>query len=70
MTRTYVESSMFSSVGYDCDTAILEVEYKKSGQIWQYFDVPQYVHEEMMAGTSIGKYFNANILKQYSEGRV
>ena len=60
MERQYVESSMISSIGYDSDNAILEIEFKSKGVVWQYYDVPQYVYDEMMGSNSIGKYFHAH----------
>lgn len=70
MERAYVESSMITSIGFDNSTCILEVEFKKNGQVWQYFDVPESTYLEMKAASSCGKYFNANILKHFSESRV
>lgn len=40
MERQYVESSMITSIGYDPDGAILEIEFKSNGNTWQYYDVP------------------------------
>jgi hypothetical protein len=68
MERQNVNSSMATSVGYDSTTSTLEIEFK-AGEIWQYFDVPENVYNEMMSG-SIGKYFLANIKNQYRESRV
>jgi hypothetical protein len=45
MEREFVNSSMISSIGYDYDMAILEVEFKNNHQIWHYFDVPSYIFE-------------------------
>ncbi len=68
MEREYVESSMITSIGYD--NSILEIEFKSNGQVWQYFDVPEYVYHEMMAADSHGKYFHKNIKGHYMESRV
>lgn len=69
MERTYVESSHIQSIGYDPDNAILEIEFKKNGAIYQYYDVPQYEYDELMNAESKGKYFNKNI-KSYQCQRV
>jgi hypothetical protein len=69
MDRQKVDSSMAASVGYDSDTSTLEIEFRKTGEVWQYYDVPKDVFNEMMGG-SIGKYFQSNIKNQYSENRV
>ncbi len=69
MDRQSVDSSMASSVGYDPTTSTLEIEFRKNGEVWQYFEVPESVYYEMMSG-SIGKYFLANIKTHYAESRV
>jgi hypothetical protein len=70
MIRDYVNSSMIMSVGYDYDTAILEVEFKKNHQIWDYYDVPLYIFEQLRTSESCGKFFLSSIRGQYREGRV
>ena len=42
-----VESSNLASVGYDAKGQILEIEFNHGG-LYQYFDVPQEVHDELM----------------------
>ena len=69
MERQNVDSSMATSVGYDPSTSILEIEFKSNGEIWQYYDVPENVYQEMM-NDSIGKYFLSYIRGQYAESRV
>jgi hypothetical protein len=39
MDRTPVSSSNLSSVGYDPDEQILEIEFN-GGRVYQYYDVP------------------------------
>lgn len=69
MERESVQSSMIRSLGYDSNTSTLEVEFN-SGAVWQYYDVPEGVYYDMKNSSSIGKYFHANIRKQYSESQV
>ena len=69
MERQYVDSSMIKSIGYDSNSATLEIEFKNGGAIWQYYDVPEYVYNELMI-PSHGKYFLQNIKCQYSENKV
>ena len=61
MNRTEVDSSQIKSVGYDEATLMLEVEFRYSGSVYTYFDVPKSEYDAMMAAESVGKYFNANI---------
>jgi hypothetical protein len=71
MERTAVESSQLVSVGYNAEKQILEIEFKGGG-VYQYFDVPEHIHRELLAGArivkeggiesaSIGRYFGQNI---------
>lgn len=64
MERQSVESSNLASVGYDAENEILEVEFKHGG-VYQYFDVPIHVNEELMNADSHGVYFSANIRNDY-----
>ncbi len=64
MKRQTVESSNLASIGYDSENEILEIEFNHGG-IYQYFDVPHNVYEELMNAESHGKYFSANIRNNY-----
>jgi hypothetical protein len=70
MDRKPIDSSMISSIGYDSSSGTLEIEFKKGGAIWQYFDVPEHIWNDFEFTASHGKYFLANIKNQYREGRV
>lgn len=70
MERQYIDSSMILSIGYDIQLSILEIEFKSNNQVWQYFDVPEYIWYEMESTTSKGKYFHSNIKGKYSENRI
>jgi hypothetical protein len=69
MDREYVESSMITSIGYDTNTSTLEIEFKSTGAVWQYYDFPENLWYEFKAG-SLGKFWNANIKDQYRENQV
>ena len=64
-----VSSSMIPSIGYGAAIEALEVEFHKTG-LYQYFNVPSFVYEEMMAAPLQGIYFNANIKNQYQYERL
>ncbi len=66
MERKYVESTMIESIGYDFSTGTLEIEFKSSHAIWQYSDFPEYMWYEFESAESIGKYFHANINKEFT----
>jgi len=69
VNRVPVESNTLKSVGHDSKTSTLEVEFH-NGNIYQYFDVPQAVHSELMRAPSIGKFFGSQIKGQYRYGKV
>lgn len=64
MERELVSSSNLASVGYDADSETLEVEFT-GGSVYQYFNVPTFMHERMMAADSIGIFFNAEVRNAY-----
>ena len=67
MRRISVESSNLGSVGYEQGT--LEIQFNWGG-VYQYYDVPEKVYEELMNADSHGVYFNANIKGEYDYERV
>ena len=69
MNRYNVASSSVKSVGYDSWTETLEVEFL-SGSRYQYYGVPQQMHEQMMQAPSKGRFLNAYIKNQYPYSRV
>lgn len=54
--RIPVVSSNIASVGYDAEKKVLEIEFHH-GAIYQYFDVPVRVYEELMNSAAKGSYF-------------
>ena len=69
MKRTHVESSNIESIGYDLRSQTLEIEFL-NGTIYQYFDVPERIFEELMVADSHGRYLNANIKGIYRYSKV
>ena len=69
MEREPVSSSNIAAVGYDPDSETLEVEFKTSG-IYQYFNVPAFMFERLVAADSVGKFFNAEIRDAYPCARL
>ncbi len=70
MEREYIESSMITSIGYDSNIAVLEIEFKGNGAVWQYYDVPESLYHEFRGSDSQGKFWHANIKGQFAENRV
>ncbi|CCH49338.1 KTSC domain-containing protein [Pseudodesulfovibrio piezophilus] len=69
MEMENVESSNLAAVGYDEDSSTMQVEFN-NGSIYQYFDVPEHVFEELRDADSVGRYFNANVKGVYRYSRV
>jgi len=55
------DSSNIARFGYDEGASVLSVEFKKGG-VYNYFDVPQALFEEMRNATSKGQ-FLAQMIK-------
>jgi hypothetical protein len=62
MDRTPVQSSNLASVGYDADSATLEVEFHHGG-VYQYFGVPLDTYNSLMLAGSKGSYFDQAVKK-------
>ena len=69
MDRTSVSSSNIDSIGYDSGSQTLEVEFN-SGAIYQYYDVPEYIFDELLCASSAGSYLSQNVKNTYSYGQV
>lgn len=64
-TKTPVDSSVISSFKYHPESQILEIEFRASGEMYRYFEVPPSVHQEFLNAPSKGKYFNSEIKDKY-----
>lgn len=60
---------MMVSIGYDPAPRILEIEFR-SGEVYQYLDVPQDVYHALHAAPSKGRYFHAAIDDAYDYAQV
>lgn len=70
MKRDQVQSSNIQAIGYDENSATLEVEFLNGG-VYQYFDVPKNVYDEFINATeSHGKYLAQYIKGHYRFSKV
>lgn len=69
MMRDPVASTNIRSLGYDNASETLEVEFF-SGSVYQYYNVTEVLHEQLMAAASKGQFFNAYIKNAYPFSRV
>lgn len=63
------ESSTIARFGYDESSLVLRVEFN-SGGIYDYFDVPSHVFEEMRSASSRGQYLAQRIKGTYRYARA
>ena len=64
MERVAVQSTEIAIVGYDTKTQTLEIAFRNGG-VYQYKNVPEEIHQNLMSAPSHGIYFNQNIKDRY-----
>lgn len=64
------DSSCFSAVGYDSTEKVLYVQFRDSGVIYSYDDVPSLVYSDLMHSESMGGYYNGYIKGYYTSHRL
>ena len=69
MERTTVESSNIASIGYHEETLTLEIEFLNN-TVYQYFDIPFNIYQDLMNSNSHGKFLAENIKGIYRYSRV
>jgi len=71
MQRVPVDSSSIASIGYAPEQHVLELEFRESGEVYRYFDVPAEEHIAFLAADSKGAYLNLHFKpRQYRYHRV
>jgi len=65
INRIPISSSSIASVRYDAEKQILEIEFHH-GAIYQYFDVPKKVYEELISAASHESFFIHNIKNEFN----
>ena len=68
MERSPIASSNLATVGYDAESYVLEVEFT-NGHVYQYFDVPETVFQELLTAGSPGNYLNTQVKPNYRYAR-
>jgi hypothetical protein len=64
-----VSSSNIRAIGYDADTATLEVAFHDGG-LYRYAHVPESIHRGLMSAASHGSYLHTYIKNSYSAVRI
>lgn len=60
-----VDSSNIEAIGYEAGSQELHVRFLKSGETYIYFNVEEWVFQELMQTDSKGQYLNVNIKGRY-----
>jgi KTSC domain len=58
MRRVWVNSSSIASIGYEAAMCELEIEFRESGDVYRYFNVPEEEYAAFLAADSKGTYLN------------
>ena len=64
-----VDSTLLASVAYDAGQSVLYLGFR-DGASYLYFEVPESVHQELLAADSKGTYFNRHIRNCFRYERV
>jgi hypothetical protein len=61
MQRVPVESNSIASIGYAHQERVSELEFRQSGEVYQYFDVPTEEYAAFLAAGSKGTCVNQQL---------
>lgn len=70
MTWLPLESEMFTSVAYDADLQVLYLRFRKTGDVYRYFDFPAAEYQAFLEAESYGRFFLARIRGPYRYERM
>lgn len=69
MMWTAVESSALQAAAYAEQQALLYLLFR-SGEVYRYFDFPEWQYQEFLAADSKGRYFGRNIRGRFRYERM
>lgn len=70
LIRTPLESSSLASITYDPKDGLLEVEYRRTGYFYRYFDVPRVIYRALIEAESKGAFLNQVIKPNFEYVRA
>jgi hypothetical protein len=70
MTWLPLESKMFISAAYDADKQILYLRFRKTGDVYRYFDFPAATYQAFLDAESRGRFFLAHIRDHFRYERM
>lgn len=68
--RHNVDSTCFSTIGYDADKEVLVVQFRTTGSVYTYSEFSQSEYDAFMQAASLGSYYNKHIKGQYPCERI
>jgi len=66
----FVASSNVEAVGYDPASQELHVRFLGTGQTYVYYEVPEWVFEELKNAASIGSYLNRQVKGRFQHAKL
>jgi hypothetical protein len=70
MTWLPLESKMFTSVAYDAGEQILYLRFRKTGDVYRYFEYPVTEYQAFLDAESRGRFFLAHIRDRFRFERM
>ena len=70
MTWLPLESKMFTSVWYDTDKQVLYLRFRKTGDVYRYFEFPVTEYSAFLDAESRGRFFLAHIRDRFHFERM
>jgi hypothetical protein len=70
MTWLPLESKMFTSVAYDAGEQILYLRFRKTGDVYRYFEYPVTEYQAFLDAESRGRFFLARIRDHFRYERL
>ena len=70
MTWLPLESKMFTSVSYNADRQILYLRFRKTGDVYRYFEFPVTEYSAFLDAESRGRFFLAHIRDRFRFERM
>ena len=70
MTWLQLESKMFTSAAYDPDKQILYLRFRKTGDVYRYFEFSPAAYQDFLDAESRGRFFLAHIRDRFPYERM
>ena len=70
MTWLQIDSKMLSAVAYDAEKQILHLRFRKTGDVYRYFEFPATEYQAFLDAESRGRFFLAHIRDHFRHERL